>query len=184
MSAGSSAASVTRCGSKPASASTSWQTCTVIASGSTADGCGLTTTGLPVTSEAKRPGQEFQVGNVLQPITSATPRGTTVNVFSIRIAATLPGFSQTARARRPGHLDPRIGDRLERTVERVGAAGLERHHERLARWCAGRRCASSKTRACSRSRISMQTPTRASGPASRQALIPDLAAASSASTRR
>ena len=49
----------------------------MIASGSTAAGCGFTTTGLPVTSEANSPGQEFQVGNVLQPITSATPRGTT-----------------------------------------------------------------------------------------------------------
>ena len=95
LSAGSSAARVTRCGSKPASASTSWQTCTVIASGSTADGCGFTTTELPVTSDAKRPGQEFQVGKVLQPITSATPRGTTVNVFSI-VTGTLPGFSQIA----------------------------------------------------------------------------------------
>ena len=70
----------------------------MIASGSTAPGCGLTTTGLPVTSEANRPGQEFQVGNVLQPTTSATPRGTTVNVFSIRIGASRPGFSQIAVA--------------------------------------------------------------------------------------
>ena len=74
-SAGSSTARVTRLRSKPASASTSWQTCTVIASGSTAAGCGFTTTALPVTSEANSPGQEFQVGKVLQPITSATPRG-------------------------------------------------------------------------------------------------------------
>ena len=96
-SAGSSAARVTRFGSKPASASTSWQAWTVIASGSTAAGCGFTTTGLPVTSEANRPGQEFHVGNVLQPITSATPRGTTVNVFSI-VSGTLPGFSQRAVA--------------------------------------------------------------------------------------
>src|SRR4029077_19381171 len=94
-SAGSSAASVTRAGSKPASASTSRHTCTVIASGSTADGCGFTITALPVTRDAKSPGQEFQVGKVLQPITSATPRGTTVNVFSI-VSGTLPGFSQTA----------------------------------------------------------------------------------------
>ncbi len=95
LSAGFSAASATRPGSKPASASTSWQTCTVIASGRTAEGCGFTITELPVTSDAKRPGQEFQVGNVLQPITSATPRGTTVNVFSI-FSGTLPGFSQVA----------------------------------------------------------------------------------------
>jgi hypothetical protein len=67
----------------------------VIASGSTAPGWGLTTTGLPVTSEAKRPGQEFQVGKVLQPITSATPRGTIVKVFSIT-SGCLPGFSHRA----------------------------------------------------------------------------------------
>ena len=42
----------------------------------------MTTTGLPVTSDANRPGQEFHVGKVLQPITSATPRGTIVNVTS------------------------------------------------------------------------------------------------------
>ncbi len=89
---------MTRLGSKPASASTSWQTCTVIASGSTAAGCGFTTTALPVTSEAKSPGQEFQVGKVLQPITRATPRGTTVNVFSIRRGSPRAGFSQTAVA--------------------------------------------------------------------------------------
>ena len=70
----------------------------MIASGSTAPGCGLTTTALPVTSEANSPGQEFQVGNVWQPITSATPRGTTVNVFSIRSGSPRPGFSQTAVA--------------------------------------------------------------------------------------
>ena len=84
-----------------------------------------------MTSEAKSPGQEFQVGNVLQPITSATPRGTTVKVFSIcqrHLARLLPDRG----ARRPGHLDPGVGDRLERAVERVRAAGLERHHERLA----------------------------------------------------
>ena len=98
LSAGSSAASVTRLGSKPASASTSWQACTVIASGSTAPGCGLTTTGLPVTSDANSPGQEFHVGNVLHPITSATPRGTTVNVFSIRSGSPAAGFSHTAVA--------------------------------------------------------------------------------------
>ena len=89
---------MTRFGSKPASASTSRQTSTVIASGSTASGCGFTTTALPVTSEANRPGQEFQVGNVLQPITSATPRPTTVKVFSIRIGSPLAGFSQVAVA--------------------------------------------------------------------------------------
>jgi hypothetical protein len=70
----------------------------VIASGSTAAGCGFTTTALPVTSEAKSPGQEFQVGKVLQPITRATPRGTTVNVFSIRSGSPRAGFSQTAVA--------------------------------------------------------------------------------------
>ncbi len=94
-SSGSSAARVTRFGSKPCSASTSWQTCTVRASGSTAAGCGFTTTGLPVTSEANRPGHEFQVGKVLQPITNAMPRGTMVKVFSI-VSGTLPGFSQRA----------------------------------------------------------------------------------------
>ena len=69
----------------------------MIASGSTAPGCGLTTTGLPVTRLAKRPGQEFHVGKVLQPITSATPRGTTVKVFSM-VSGYLPGFSQRAVA--------------------------------------------------------------------------------------
>jgi hypothetical protein len=55
-------------------------------------------TGLPVTSDAKSPGHEFHVGNVLHPTTSASPRGATVNVFSIRIGASRPGFSQTAVA--------------------------------------------------------------------------------------
>jgi hypothetical protein len=96
-SSGPSAARVTRKRSKPFSASTSWQTWTVMASGSTAAGCGLTTTGLPVTRLAKSPGQEFHVGKVLQPMTSATPRGTTVKVFSIR-SGYLPGFSHSAVA--------------------------------------------------------------------------------------
>jgi hypothetical protein len=69
-----------------------------MASGSTARGCGFTTTGLPQARDANRPGQEFQVGKVLQPMTSATPRGTTVNVFSIRSGSPLPGFSQIAVA--------------------------------------------------------------------------------------
>jgi hypothetical protein len=56
----------------------------------------LTTTGLPQTSDANSPGQEFQVGKVLQPITSATPRGTTVKVFSMRSGSPRPGFSHTA----------------------------------------------------------------------------------------
>ena len=93
-----SAASVTRSASKPASASTSRATCTVIASGSTAPGCGLTTTGLPHTSDANRPGHEFQVGKVWQPMTSPTPRGTAVNVLSIRTGSPRPGFSHTADA--------------------------------------------------------------------------------------
>ena len=50
-----------------------------------------------MTSEANSPGQEFQVGKVLQPMTSATPRGTTVKVFSIVIGI-LPGFSHVAVA--------------------------------------------------------------------------------------
>jgi hypothetical protein len=58
----------------------------------------LTTTALPVTSEANRPGQEFQVGKVLQPITSATPRPVTVKFLVIRIGSPLAGFSQTASA--------------------------------------------------------------------------------------
>jgi hypothetical protein len=33
---------------------------------------------------------------VLQPTTSASPRGTTVKVFSIRSGSPRPGFSQTA----------------------------------------------------------------------------------------
>ena len=96
-SAGSSAASMTRLGSKPSSANTSRAAWTVIASGSTAFGCGLTTTAFPVANEAKSPGHEFQVGNVLQPITNATPRGTTWKVFVIRSGSPLPaGFSHIA----------------------------------------------------------------------------------------
>ena len=71
----------------------------MIASGSTAPGCGLTITALPVASEANRPGYEFQVGNVLQPITRPMPRGTTWNVLLIRSGSPLPaGFSQSAVA--------------------------------------------------------------------------------------
>ena len=51
-----SAASVTRFGSKPAPRSASRIAATLIASGSTARGCGLTTTALPVASEANSPG--------------------------------------------------------------------------------------------------------------------------------
>ncbi len=69
-----SAASATRSASKPASARTSRAIRTVSASGSTARGCGLTSTAFPVASEAKNPGKPFQVGKVLQPISSATPR--------------------------------------------------------------------------------------------------------------
>jgi hypothetical protein len=58
----------------------------------------LTTTGFPHTSEANSPGQEFQVGKVWQPITSPTPRGTTVNVLSIRTGSPRPGFSHSAVA--------------------------------------------------------------------------------------
>jgi hypothetical protein len=97
FSPGASGASSTRFGSKPASASTSRAYFTVMASGRTARGCGFTTTGLPVTSEAKSPGYEFQVGKVLQPITSATPRGTTWKVLVIRSGSPLPAaFSQPA----------------------------------------------------------------------------------------
>ena len=105
----------------------------MIASGSTAPGCGLTTTGLPQASEANRPGQEFQVGKVLQPITSATPRGTAVNVFSIRSGSPFAGLLPDRGRGHAGHLVVGVGDRLQRAVERVRAAGLERHHERLAR---------------------------------------------------
>ena len=59
----------------------------------------MTTTALPVAREAKSPGQEFHVGNVLQPITSAMPRGTTVKVFSMRRGSAPglgPGFSHRA----------------------------------------------------------------------------------------
>src|SRR5262249_62183200 len=87
---GAPAASSTRLGSNPASTSTSRAYRTVTASGRTARGCGLTTTGLPVTSEAKRPGYEFQVGNVLQPITNPTPRGTTCQVLVIRSGSAEP----------------------------------------------------------------------------------------------
>ncbi len=48
--------SSTRSGEKPASVSTSRATSTVMASGSTARGCGLTSTGLPVTRLANSPG--------------------------------------------------------------------------------------------------------------------------------
>src|SRR4029453_7712011 len=47
---------VTRLGSCPDSASTSRATCTVMASGSTAPGCGLTITVLPATRLANSPG--------------------------------------------------------------------------------------------------------------------------------
>ena len=50
------ATSVTTLGSKPASFSTSRAIVTVIASGRIAPGCGLTTTALPVASDANRPG--------------------------------------------------------------------------------------------------------------------------------
>jgi hypothetical protein len=87
---GSSATSVTRSGEKPAAASTSRAIDTVIASGRIAAGCGLTTTGFPQASDANRPGYEFQVGNVLHPITRPIPRGTAVNVFSITSGGRLP----------------------------------------------------------------------------------------------
>ena len=58
-------ASVTSRVSNPASASTSRQTCTVIASGSTADGWGWTTTRLPATSDAKIAGHPFHVGKTV-----------------------------------------------------------------------------------------------------------------------
>ena len=91
--------SVTRLGSRPFSFSTSRTMRTLIAAGSTALGCGFTITGLPVTSAANRPGYVFQVGKVPQPITSATPRPTTSNRFSITIGGFLPcGFSQRASA--------------------------------------------------------------------------------------
>ena len=70
----------------------------MIASGSTAPGCGLTTTALPQTNDANRPGHEFQVGKVWQPTTSPTPRGTAVNVLSIRTGSPRPGFSHSALA--------------------------------------------------------------------------------------
>ncbi len=47
----------------------------------------MTTTALPVARSAKKPGKPFHVGNVQQPMTSPTPRGTTRNVFSIRIGS-------------------------------------------------------------------------------------------------
>ena len=56
----------------------------------------MTTTGLPHTSDAKSPGHEFQVGKVLQPTTSASPRGTTVKVFSMTSGSPRPGFSHSA----------------------------------------------------------------------------------------
>ena len=71
----------------------------MIASGSTARGCGLTTTAFPVTSDANRPGYEFQVGNVLQPTTRATPRGTMCQLLVMRSGSPRPaGFSQVAAA--------------------------------------------------------------------------------------
>jgi hypothetical protein len=67
----------------------------VIASGSTADGCGCTTTRLPATSEAKIAGHPFQVENEALPMTSPMPRGMTVYVFSSRPPVP-PGLSHTA----------------------------------------------------------------------------------------
>jgi hypothetical protein len=70
-----------------------------MASGSTARGCGFTTTAFPVASEANRPGYEFQVGNVLQPTTRAIPRGTTWYFFDIRSGSPRPaGLAQSAVA--------------------------------------------------------------------------------------
>ena len=71
---------------------------TVIASGSTACGCGFTTTALPVTRLANMPGYAFHVGNVEQPIVTSTPRGTMRYVFSTRIGSGLAGFSHITRA--------------------------------------------------------------------------------------
>ena len=86
---------VTTFGSKPASVRTSRAICTVIASGRIAFGCGLTITALPVARLANIPGYPFQVGNVLQPITRPTPRGTMRKCFSIFSGSFLPcGFSQ------------------------------------------------------------------------------------------
>ena len=171
-----SVASCTRFGSNPASASTWRAYLTVIASGSTARGCGLTTTGLPVASEANRPGYEFQVGNVLQPMTSATPRGTTWNVFVIRSGSPLPAaFSHpavpgwrvisayayaTASRARSSACAPPAWNAITNAWPLVNCTAL----------------ASSNTLLCSRSRISRQTPARACGPASRQAGSAALAA--------
>ncbi|MCY1357919.1 hypothetical protein D9M69_444310 [compost metagenome] len=47
---------LTRAGSKPSSARTSWATLTLMATGRIAPGCALTSTGLPVTRLANRPG--------------------------------------------------------------------------------------------------------------------------------
>ena len=70
---------------------------TLIAAGRMAFGCGFTITGLPVASAANSPGYVFQVGNVPQPMTSATPRPTISKRFSMTIGGFLPcGFSQRA----------------------------------------------------------------------------------------
>jgi hypothetical protein len=94
---GSSAARVTRCGEKPASARTSCATSTTSPSGSTAAGWGLTTTAFPVASDANIPGSPFHVGKVRQPMVTSTPRGTTWKRFSITVGR-LPGFSQVTSA--------------------------------------------------------------------------------------
>src|SRR5690554_6563962 len=89
----------TICGGSPCSFNSSCATLTLMAAGSTAPECALTTTGLPVTTEANRPGSVFQVGKVEQPITSAAPRPQTVNFFSITSGSCLPcGLVQVACA--------------------------------------------------------------------------------------
>ena len=69
---------------------------------------------------------------MLQPITSATPARHDGERLLHPQRRRLPGLLPARGRGRARHLGPGVGDRLERPVERVRAAGLERHHERLA----------------------------------------------------
>jgi hypothetical protein len=136
---------------------------------------------LPQASEANRPGYEFQVGNVEHPITRLIPRGTTVKVFSMTSGGRLPcGFSQRAVA----------GIRVCSAYATAIASSARSCACGPPAWNAiTNACplvcmtafASSKLRLLIRSTISVQTPARTAGPASRQAGIASRAAASSTS---
>ena len=123
----------------------------MIARGRVACGCGLTIHRVSGDEIGEQAGVGVPGGKVRHPITSPTPRGTTVKVLSSHSRSPpRPGFvhralarggatpwpparTRSPRARGPGRASHRPG-RPSRTV---------------VRWCAGRPLASSKTRACS-----------------------------------